>query len=323
MRVVKILTRDSALALTQAEMVRTALAVVHPQVLVEIHPTKALGDKYRDQWESFVSAHPGSDEITKRKWTFELEEAIAAGDYDIAMHSGKDLPHLIRADTSLMPVLRRADARDVLITRGEDSLAALLSGSIIGTGSLRRRSQLLRLRSDLTVQTFNGNVPTRLRKLSCSGHIGGIILAAAGLERLAGEDVESLGLKIVPLSYEDFVPAVNQGILVAQYQTGNEEIEELLRPIVDPATFSAWEAERSCVEALEASCETAIGVYAEMVPCSPISASAPNYLRLLVRGLANDGTRIIEESVTGTAADSSFLGRTLGLRLREQGILEL
>ncbi len=303
----RLLTRESALALTQANLVKAALEQAQSGLTVELRPVKALGDKYRDRWEEFARTNDRAA-LTKRKWTFELEEAIANGEAELAVHSAKDLPLEIRAETALLPVLQRADPRDVFIGK-HDRFAKLPDGARIGTDSKRRRAQLLRLRPALQVVPHDGNVPTRLAKLDASTTLDGIVLAAAGLARL--------GLTRPMTDYfapAEFVPAAHQGMLAAQYHAGNAWLAGLLQQISDVHTHTAWLAERAAIVALEADCETAIGAWARVEGAQ---------LHLLVRGLAPDGSRSIEEQASAPLAEAESLGQRVAETLLQRGIREV
>jgi hydroxymethylbilane synthase len=303
----RILTRVSELAVTQAKLVQAALARAQPQLRVELHPIKALGDKYRDRWQEFSATHTGAD-LSKRKWTFELEEAIANGEYELAIHSGKDLPRELRADTALLPVLERADPRDVFIGR-RTYFDALPQGAQVGTDSRRRKAQLLRLRPDLQIVPHDGNVPTRIAKLQASAGPDGIVLAAAGLQRLG---IEPFWLDIFDVG--DFVPAAHQGILVAQYQSANERVATALRALLHPPTHAAWLAERAVLATLQADCQTALGALALV---------EGNELRLTIRGLSPDGCECLEETATAPLAAGEQLGERVARRLIARGLLEM
>ena len=303
---IRLLTRESALALTQAKLVKTALEQAQPGFTVELHPTKSLGDKYRDRWEEL--ARGDRAELTKRKWTFELEEAIAHGEADLAVHSAKDLPLDVRSDTALLPVLPREDERDVFIGK-HTRFAALPQGACIGTDSKRRRAQLLRLRPDVRVVPHDGNVPTRLAKLEASDSLDGIVLAAAGLARL---NLTPPWLEF--FAPEAFVPAAHQGILAAQHHVGNVWLATLLQRLADARTHAVWLAERAAVVTLQADCETAIGAWARVEGAN---------LHLLVRGLSPNGSRWIEERATAPLDEAEQLGQRVAETLLQRGIQDV
>lgn len=224
-------TRGSALALVQARAVRDALGGEAAAEIVEITTSGdrgVAGDKAR--------------------WIDTIEDALERGEIDLAVHSAKDVPaaSLLRDGMSLAAVLGREDARDALI--GADSLDALPEGARVGTASLRRRAQLLAVRGDLNVVVLRGNVDTRLRKLA-DGACDALILAAAGLRRLGREG--EIGALLDP---SVFVPAPGQGALAVEGRSIPEDL-------VDADADAALRAERFVVEALDATCDTPVGVH--------------------------------------------------------------
>jgi hydroxymethylbilane synthase len=229
---VKLGTRGSALALVQARAVAAALGVSgSPAEIVEITTSGdrgIAGDKAR--------------------WIDTIEDALERGDIDLAVHSAKDVPaaSLLRDGMALAAVLGREDARDALV--GAASLDDLPAGARVGTASLRRRAQLLAVRPDLDVVPLRGNVDTRLRKLA-EGRCDALLLAAAGLRRLGRE--AAIGALLDP---SVFVPAPGQGALAVEGRA-------IPAGLVDDATNAALGAERHVVEALEATCDTPVGVH--------------------------------------------------------------
>jgi len=229
---VKLGTRGSRLALVQANAVAAALSA--GGIEAEIVEITTSGDR-----------GVAGD---KARWIDTIEDALERGDIDLAVHSAKDVPaqSLLRPGMKLSAVLSREDAADVLV--GVDSLDALPEGARVGTASLRRRAQLLAVREDLQVVELRGNVDTRLRKLR-EGACDALVLAAAGLRRL-GLDGE-IGTVLDPAV---FVPAPGQGALAVE----GREIPDVL---VDVDVDTALRAERHVVEALEATCDTPVGVH--------------------------------------------------------------
>jgi hydroxymethylbilane synthase len=225
--VIRLGTRGSALALAQARWVAERLGGAQ---LVEI---TTAGDLARDLGD-------------KSRWTGALEQALLAGEIDVAVHSAKDVPIELAAGTAVVAVPAREDPRDVLV--GAASLEALPAGARVGTSALRRRAQVLALRPDVQVAELRGNVDTRLRKLA-AGEVDALVLAAAGLARLGRDDVAAAPLP--------FVPAPGQGCLLLQAAQ-----DVALPEVDDPAARAALEAERAVAAALGASCRTALGVHA-------------------------------------------------------------
>jgi hydroxymethylbilane synthase len=224
-------TRGSALALAQARWVADRLG---PDV--EIVEITTAGDLHRAEGD-------------KSRWTGALEQALLAGEIDLAVHSAKDVPGELGAGTHIAAVPPRADPRDVLV--GVPSLAALPEGARVGTSALRRRAQLLAVRPDLDVVELRGNVDTRLRKLA-EGAVDALVLATAGLGRLGRDDVLA-----APLEGDVFVPAPGQGCLLIQARVGT-----VFEALDDDDAHAALAVERGVAARLGASCHTAIGVHA-------------------------------------------------------------
>lgn len=252
-------TRGSELALVQARMIAAALQ--SHGVPVEIHPIKTSGDKKQS------NGYAASD---KKEWILEIERELSEARIDFAVHSAKDVPLDIEPGTTVIPLLPRALAHDVIIfqdavgypcSRLHDGnlaispLAYLARGATVGTSSLRRRAQLLHVRSDLNVVPLRGNVPTRLAKLDDDLSMSAIVLAAAGLARL-GID------RGVPLDLHQFVPGVNQGILAVQYCTTRTDVRAFLGPHICRDTRATFAAERAVIAGLGADCNSAVGAYA-------------------------------------------------------------
>jgi hydroxymethylbilane synthase len=231
-------TRGSALALAQARWVADRLG--EPVEIVEI---ATAGDLRRGASDG--AGGPGD----KSRWTGALEQALVAGEIDLAVHSAKDVPGELAEGTAIVAVPPREDARDVLV--GAPSLRALPAGARVGTSALRRRAQVLAASPELEVVELRGNVDTRLRKLA-AGEVDALVLAAAGLRRLGRDDVVA-----APLEGDVFVPAPGQGCLALQARA-----DRRFDAVSDPAGFAALAAERAVVARLGASCHTPVGVHA-------------------------------------------------------------
>jgi hydroxymethylbilane synthase len=233
-------TRGSALALAQA------LWVVARLPEAEIVEIRTSGDDGRAAGD-------------KSRWVDTIEAALVAGEIDLAVHSAKDVPGELAEGCELAATPPRAAAHDVLIGAGgsaaagaDDAFGAVPAGARVGTASLRRRAQLLAARPDLEVVELRGNVDTRLRKLD-AGEVDGIVLAAAGLERLG---LERAAQQL------DFVPAPGQGTLAIEIRAGDERVRSAVDAVHDPVTFAALTAERAAVRVLEASCHTPVAIHA-------------------------------------------------------------
>jgi len=228
-------TRGSALALAQAGEVARLLGCS-----VELVTVTTAGDVDRARGD-------------KSRWVGTLEAALVAGEIDLAVHSAKDVPGELAPGTVIAATPRRAEPFDVLV--GEDALASVREGARVGTSALRRRAQLLAARPDLEVVEVRGNVDTRLAKRA-AGEVDVLILAAAGLDRL-GRRAEAGAL----LHDGVFVPAPGQGVIAVQARAGSPAAEAAARAD-HPATHAALDAEREVVRALDATCQTPVGVLA-------------------------------------------------------------
>jgi hydroxymethylbilane synthase len=278
-------TRGSALALAQAGWVAQRL-----DGEAELVPITTSGDK-----------GPVGD---KARFVKEIEEALLAGDVDLAVHSAKDVPAELPAGLSIVGVPERADARDALC--GAASLDELGEGAVVGTSSLRRRAQLLALRPDLDVRELRGNVDTRLGKLA-AGDYDALVLAFAGLERLGRSGEGS------PL--DELVPDAGQGCLALEARSDDEAAAEAAAGVTDAAALTCLTAERALVAALDASCHTPVGAYAEF--------SGGGGLRLTAFVGMPDGSHWIRDSVEDEAGDAAGLGRDVAERLLAAGAGEL
>lgn len=245
----KLGTRASPLALAQAHMVRNALLLAHgwSEDRVEIVAMTASGDKILDRALAEVGG--------KALWTKELDRALFEGDIDFSVHSMKDVETIRPEALDIVAMLPRADVRDRLI--GADSIAALRPGARVGTSSPRRTAQLLRLRSDLEITLFRGNVATRLGKLE-AGEADATLLAAAGLDRL---DMGNVG---VAIAEEEMLPAPAQGAIGIETLGANTRVRDLLLAINHVPTFRCVMAERAFLAALDADCHSPVGAQARL-----------------------------------------------------------
>ena len=236
----------------------------------------------------------------KTRWVKELEEALLDGRADIAVHSAKDVPGELPEGLSIVGVPERADARDAVC--GAAGVAAIPEGAVVGTSSLRRRSQLLALRPDLTVEDMRGNVDTRLRKLR-ERQYDAIVVARAGLDRLGVDEGE-------PVDAATLTPAPGQGCLALEARTDHEEAARLAEGITERRALVELTAERAVVTALDATCHTPVGAHARLEGDV-----------LSVEGYAGlpDGSAWIRDGVDGDASDPSALGRELADRMLAAG----
>jgi hydroxymethylbilane synthase len=290
-------TRGSNLALWQTNHVAELLQRTQPDLEIEMQIIKTQGDLVRDRALSQVGG--------KGLFVKEIEQALLAGEIDLAVHSLKDMPTAQPDGLVLDAILERADPHDALVVRGEEqTLAALPPGARVGTSSLRRRSQVLAIRPDLQILDLRGNVDTRLRKLR-EGQYEAVVLAAAGLARLgrAGAISQILPVDIV-------LPAVGQGALCVEARTGDTVTGPLLSSLDHPPTRQATQAERSFLGRLEGGCQVPIGAFAEVYG---------NHLHL--RGLVAslDGRRLVRDGIQGSASDAEQMGRELAERILKAG----
>ena len=276
---IRLATRASALALAQARWVAERLE--DDVELVEISTQGAVGDKSR-----FVKA---------------LEEALLAGTADLAVHSAKDVPGELPDGLSIVGVPERADPYDALC--GATALDELRPGALVGTASLRRRAQLLALREDLEIRELRGNVDTRLKRI---GDYDAIVLAQAGLDRLGrGDEGEPM---------EALVPAPGQGCLALEARADDVATATAAAHLTDRAALTTLTAERAVVTALDASCNTPIGVHAR-------ERDGVLHLNAFV-GLP-DGSHWIRDELDGDGAEPAALGRAVAERLEAAGARDL
>ena len=240
-------TRGSPLALAQAEIVRSALFGMAPELAIEdavaIRVIKTTGDRVQDR--------PLAEIGGKGLFTKEIEEALFAREIDLAVHSMKDMPTILPEGLAILAFLPRADVRDVLIGPYPD-IGSIPKGAVVGTASLRRQAQLLAHRPDLRIVPFRGNVQTRLAKLQ-RGDVAATFLAKAGLDRLGMHDVPAF-----PLDPSIMLPAVAQGAIGIEARMDHPEVARLLARLDDPLTHACVAAERAMLAVLDGSCRTPI-----------------------------------------------------------------
>lgn len=291
-------TRGSPLALAQARTVRAQLAEaagLDPSA-VEICVIKTSGDRIQDR--------PLAEAGGKGLFTKEIEDALIARDIDLAVHSAKDVPTLLPDGLALAGCLAREDVRDVFISRTASSIAALPAGAVVGTASLRRQAQVKRLRPDLRVVSFRGNVETRLRKIE-AGEVDATLLALAGLRRLG-----LVAAATCILGIDEFLPAVGQGAIAIETRADDERIRTLLAGINHPPTATALAAERAFLAALDGSCRTPIAGHAVI---------ADSTVRLHGMIIRPDGSEAHEAVREGHIRDAAMLGDDAGRELRAKG----
>jgi hydroxymethylbilane synthase len=234
----------------------------------------------------------------------ELEQALEDGRADLAVHSMKDMPMHLPEGFALAAIGEREDARDAFVSNDYKRLEELPAGSIVGTSSLRRQSQLQARFPDLKIESLRGNLQTRLRKLD-EGQYAAIILAAAGLIRLG------LASRIAQyISAENSIPAVGQGALGIEIRADRLDLLPILAPLNHPATASCVEAERGMSRALSGSCTIPLGAYA-------VREGDTLHMTGFVASI--DGRQVLREGVSGSASEPETLGKALAAKLVAQG----
>jgi hydroxymethylbilane synthase len=295
MKHLRIGTRGSLLAKWQAESVRKQLFAI-AGVEAEIVIIKTAGDKMQ---QAPLTQIGGKGIFIK-----ELEDALLDESIDLAVHSVKDIPTEVPRGLSFPAVCRRDDIRDCLISPTGSNLETLRPGARVGTSSLRRRAQLLRLRADLDIRELRGNVDTRLRKVG-DGEYDAIVLAKAGLDRLG------LSQRISEtFSPEVFMPAVGQGAIAVETRLGDNETGDLLTKLDDPETRAAIITERALLAALQGGCQVPIGAWARIDRGEMV-------LEACVTSV--DGQQHVKQRLTGPPDQGPQLGEQMARLLMETG----
>lgn len=286
-RIIRIGTRGSPLALAQAHEVRARLKAAHALTdeAFAVVIIKTSGDRIQDR--------PLAEVGGKGLFTKEIEDALLACEIDLAVHSMKDMQTALPAGLSIAATLPREDVRDAFISLKYRTLAEMPQGAVVGTSSLRRQAQVKRLRPDLQVVGFRGNVQTRLKKLE-EGVADATFLACAGLHRLGFAERITC-----PMPTETMLPAVAQGAIGVEIRADDEESAELITPLNHEPTAICVTAERAFLARLEGSCRTPIGGLAELDTGT-----------LTFRGiiLTPDGLESHETRRSGPAASAMRLG---------------
>jgi len=291
-------SRGSALALAQTNWVKDAILARHPGIEVTIKIIRTSADR-----DTRTSIRSGSSTGVFVK---EIEDALIAGSIDLAVHSMKDLPTRIPERLEIMAVPQREDARDALITRnGSGNLPA---GAVIGTGSVRRHSQLLALRPDLRTLDIRGNIDTRLQKLA-EGPYDAIVLACAGLNRLGLSG--RIGLRF---SLEQMLPAPGQGALALEARKGDASIRQWVSHLNHGATAAAAAAERAFLRRIGGGCNSPVAAHAQ-----------PEGDGLRIEGLvaALDGTRLIRTSTSAPTENAEAAATALAESVLADGGAEI
>ena len=298
-----IATRASDLALWQANYVKDEIEKKFPNIEVELSKITSKGDKILDKPLALIGG--------KGHFTKELEDEMLAGNADMAVHSLKDVPTYIPEGLELVAITSREDQSDVFLSHTYKSLDELPEGSVVGTTSLRRRMQLLKIRPDLKIKDLRGNVNTRLRKLK-DGEYDAIILAYIGLHRL---DL----LKDIPfvqkLPLDMMIPPMGQASLGIEIVSNNSEIKEIAKTLNDPDSFLLTKLERDFIAKIGAGCSAPVAVNATLVDENNVKIEA-------MIGYPN-GTNILQKSLTSSREEANSLGEKLAQLMIENGALEI
>ena len=296
---IRIATRQSPLALWQAEYIQQRLEAIHADLTVELVPMTTKGDK--------ILGTPLSKIGGKGLFVKELEQAMLEDRADIAVHSMKDVPYKFPDGLELKVICEREDPSDAFVSNNYHSLDDLPVGATVGTSSLRRKVQIMALRPDLKITDLRGNVGTRLSKLDM-GQYDAIILASAGLIRL------KLGDRIASrFQPEQLLPAPGQGAVGIEARTDSPQLDQLLAPLQDNETAARVKAERVITQTLQASCSVPIAAF------STIENDVLS-LRALVGGIDN---QMIEASADGSVTDAEAIGKSVAESLLAQGAKEM
>ena len=294
--ILKIATRQSPLALWQANYVKDRLIQLYPALSVELVPMVTKGDVILDTPLAKIGG--------KGLFVKELETALLNGEADIAVHSMKDVPMQFPQGLGLSVICPREDPRDAFVSNKYRTLNELPQGAVVGTSSLRRQCQLKQLRPDLDIRSLRGNVGTRLSKLD-QGDYDAVILASAGLIRLGLR--ERIASFIEP---EISLPAAGQGAVGIECRVDDQDVHQLLAPLADATTTACVLAERAMNNCLQGGCQVPIGGYA-------VLRNNEIYLRALVGAL--DGSAIIRAEGKSAVENGEELGVQIAEQLLRQG----
>ena len=295
-KTLKIATRQSPLALWQANYVKDRLQQLYPDLTIELVPMVTKGDVILDSPLAKIGG--------KGLFVKELENALLTKEADIAVHSMKDVPMQFPEGLELAVICQREDPRDAFVSHSYRTFAELPQGAVVGTSSLRRQCQLKALRPDLDIRSLRGNVGTRLSKLD-NGDYDAIILAAAGLIRLELQQCIASFIDV-----ETSLPAAGQGAVGIECRSNDERVKRLLAPLADVQTTACVLAERAMNNHLQGGCQVPIGGYA-------VLQDNQIYLRALVGAL--DGSKIIRAEGKSAVENAEVLGVQVGQQLLEQG----
>jgi hydroxymethylbilane synthase len=295
-------SRGSQLALWQTNYIKSTLESLHPALSIRVEIIKTLGDKILDS--------PLSKIGDKGLFTKEIEHALLEKKIDLAVHSLKDIPTKLPDGLTIGAITKREDVRDVFIANKRTAIpfAELPKGAAIATGSLRRKSQLLRHRPDFIIMDIRGNLNTRMQKLDES-EWGGMILAKAGVMRLGWD-----GRITDVLPFDIMLPAVGQGALAVEIRSHDTAIKELIQPLHHEPTARAVYAERALLRRLEGGCQVPIGAIG-------VAENSQLTLQAMIGSL--DGKRVVRGFIKGLPGHAEQLGTSLAEQLLARGGKEI
>ena len=300
MNKIRIGTRKSKLALWQANFIADQLKKFYPAIEIELIHITTKGDKILDSPLSKIGG--------KGLFTNEIENQLIDGKIDLAVHSLKDVPAQLKNNFTIAAIPKREIPFDAFVSNDYKNFSDLPLNAKIGTSSLRRRAQILAIRSDLKIFDLRGNVDTRLKKLD-DKNFDAIILAAAGLKRLSYEN----RIKEI-ISPSIILPAVGQGALAIETLADRSDVIDLLKILDDFETHIAVSAERSFLKVVDGGCQVPIGVFAEIFD-KKITINA------IISSL--DGKNIFRDKISGSIADAKILGESLANNLLDNGGREI
>ena len=300
MKTLKIATRNSTLALWQAEYVKKQLIHTHTGLNIELVSMQTEGDRFLD---APLIAVGGKGLFIK-----ELEQALLNGEADIAVHSMKDVTFDLPDDLALPVIMKREDTRDVFISNNYKQIDDIPDGAVVGTSSLRRQSQIKSLHPAIVLKDLRGNVGTRLRKLD-NGEYDAILLAAAGIIRLG---LSERITQLIPQSV--LLPAIGQGAIGIECRAGDEVVHEMIAPLDDHDTYLCVQTERAFSRRLFGGCQLPIAGQASIIG---------NEISLVGLVARVDGSEVIKSEQKGSLADSDSIGTVLAETLLERGADEI
>ena len=297
---IRIGTRGSQLALYQAKKVKATLENLFPELQVELKIIKTKGDKILDVALSKIG--------DKGLFTKEIENALLDGSVDLAVHSLKDLPTSLPEGLKLGAVLERGEFRDALVSKNGKKLTELSAGDVVATSSLRRQAGLMKMNNQIIIKDIRGNVNSRLQKME-DGYCDAMIMAAAGLQRLG---LEKYITEII--DPEIIVPAVSQGAIAIEIRLDDPEIEILMQKINHSETWDAITAERAFLAHLQGGCQVPLGCFSKV----------ENGTLTMYGFVASvDGSKFINESISGAISKGAELGVQMAEKMLEKGALKI